>query len=460
MARTDTLGNFLTDVAEAIRTKEGTTETITASEFDTRISNLSGGSEDLSEELNTYGIELETQNTSLDSIIIALQGKGSSGSGALNVFVQETQPETLNGIWVQRETSTADIIEITTEAELNLSWGTDVTLPSADREIGVAVIGTDIYLVGGASGGSTLYKFDTTTNTFTQLSDLPYSGYGIAVAAHGTDLYMFGGCWSSTVYTNAYKYDTLTDTFTQLTSIPYKTGQTGIAINGTDIYLIGGYSGSTQLSNTYKYDILTDTYTQLANLPSKRNAAAAVLHNNSIYVLGGFNGKSMGDMLRYDIDTNTYTQLSDLPYIGFGIAASLYHNYIVFAGGENSDSVYSYDVYKDKYTQLPSLSAERTRTTGAIVGDKFYVAGGSVGTSSNFSTMPVGSLESTLANYSNSLNTLIVGVAPIGTNRIALGSANGIVYTNIADIYYYSTSSGVDYDAPVYIGDGETWNAL
>jgi hypothetical protein len=43
MARTDTLGNFLTDVAKAIRTKEGTTETIPASEFDTRISNLSGG---------------------------------------------------------------------------------------------------------------------------------------------------------------------------------------------------------------------------------------------------------------------------------------------------------------------------------------------------------------------------------------------------------------------------------
>lgn len=43
MARIDTLGNFLTDVAEAIREKEGTTETIPASEFDTRISNLSGG---------------------------------------------------------------------------------------------------------------------------------------------------------------------------------------------------------------------------------------------------------------------------------------------------------------------------------------------------------------------------------------------------------------------------------
>lgn len=45
MARTDNLTNFLTDIAESIRTKEGTEEQILASEFDTRIANLpSGGS--------------------------------------------------------------------------------------------------------------------------------------------------------------------------------------------------------------------------------------------------------------------------------------------------------------------------------------------------------------------------------------------------------------------------------
>lgn len=45
MARTNTLGNFLTDVANAIREKKGTTEAIQASNFDTEIANLpsSGG---------------------------------------------------------------------------------------------------------------------------------------------------------------------------------------------------------------------------------------------------------------------------------------------------------------------------------------------------------------------------------------------------------------------------------
>lgn len=43
MARTDTLPHFLTDVADAIRSKGGTSETIQASSFDTAIANLPSG---------------------------------------------------------------------------------------------------------------------------------------------------------------------------------------------------------------------------------------------------------------------------------------------------------------------------------------------------------------------------------------------------------------------------------
>lgn len=43
MARTDTLGNFLTDVCNAVREKTGETGTIKASELDTKIQNISSG---------------------------------------------------------------------------------------------------------------------------------------------------------------------------------------------------------------------------------------------------------------------------------------------------------------------------------------------------------------------------------------------------------------------------------
>lgn len=48
MARTTNLTDFLTDVADAIREKKGTQETIQASDFDTEIENLpSGGGQDI-----------------------------------------------------------------------------------------------------------------------------------------------------------------------------------------------------------------------------------------------------------------------------------------------------------------------------------------------------------------------------------------------------------------------------
>lgn len=43
MARTDTLGHFLTDIADAIREKTGESGTIQASSFDTQISNIPSG---------------------------------------------------------------------------------------------------------------------------------------------------------------------------------------------------------------------------------------------------------------------------------------------------------------------------------------------------------------------------------------------------------------------------------
>lgn len=59
MARTDTLPHFLTDVADAIRTKAGTSEPIQASDFDTEIENLPSGAD-----LDEYFYTEITENTS------------------------------------------------------------------------------------------------------------------------------------------------------------------------------------------------------------------------------------------------------------------------------------------------------------------------------------------------------------------------------------------------------------
>ena len=70
MARIDTLGNFLTDVADAIRTKKGTTGTIPANTFDTEITSIEGGSKYAPRYItfqNYKGTELNEELSNLDT---------------------------------------------------------------------------------------------------------------------------------------------------------------------------------------------------------------------------------------------------------------------------------------------------------------------------------------------------------------------------------------------------------
>ena len=118
---------------------------------------------------------------------------------------------------------------------------------------GTAVaVGTDIYLFGGAQdftsdASKNNYKYDTLTDTYTKLSDIPYVLCNGAAVAVGTDIYLLGGGTGPNVenlsgeqYKYNYKYDTLTDTYTKLSNIPHRFYKGAAVVIDTNIYLFGG----------------------------------------------------------------------------------------------------------------------------------------------------------------------------------------------------------------------------
>lgn len=75
----------LSNIADAIRSKNGTTKSYKVTEMATAIEGISvgdGASEDLSSELSTQNSLITTQETTIDNIISALEGKASSGGSA------------------------------------------------------------------------------------------------------------------------------------------------------------------------------------------------------------------------------------------------------------------------------------------------------------------------------------------------------------------------------------------
>ena len=126
-----------------------------------------------------------------------------------------------------------------------------------------------------------VYKYNTLTDTYTKLRDVPVTYYNGATVAVGTDVYLFDRYMGYAYY--VYRYDTLTDTYTKLTNRADSTNRNfmGAVAVGTDVYLFGGGT-----SNRFAiYDTLTDTYTIQSNLPIGSNYFVAVYMSDNIYLL-------------------------------------------------------------------------------------------------------------------------------------------------------------------------------
>lgn len=85
MARIDTLPHFLTDVADAIRTKKRTSETIQASNFDTEIENLPSGGGDITDYIDNT-ITFSNNYPSILTAIKKIPAISYSGSWIKSAF--------------------------------------------------------------------------------------------------------------------------------------------------------------------------------------------------------------------------------------------------------------------------------------------------------------------------------------------------------------------------------------
>lgn len=110
---------------------------------------------------------------------------------------------------------------------------------SSDGPGAAVTIGNNIYIF--CDNYAT--KYDVDNDTYTALANIPFStSYGPQFAiAYGTNIYLFGDANNDNGKL-AYKYNTLTDTWTQLTSNSYMFCQGSVVQVENKVLLIGGYN--------------------------------------------------------------------------------------------------------------------------------------------------------------------------------------------------------------------------
>lgn len=223
------------------------------------------------------------------------------------------------------------------------------TLPSDLYHTGSATVGKKIYLFGGQSGSSnlnTILVFDTETNSLENLTEtqnikLLTSSKNITAQAVGKKIYLFGEG------TAIYVFDTETLTNPQKLSVtlPVGTGKPATSVVGTKIYLFGGYYNSSYLDAIQVFDTETNTTTKLSTtLPTKATYITAQAVGTKIYLFGGTTGSSSSNRLNtinvFDTETltNPQTLATTLP-VGIGqIASACVGKEIYLFGGNDTNN--------------------------------------------------------------------------------------------------------------------------
>jgi len=391
------------------------------------------------------------------------------GSVSPNIFVQTIEPTLKKGLWLQTN-KTAEHYKSDDSIYFSGNWSNDGDTASVPFQFyhGLAIsIGTNVYLFGSQYYDGSYpyekyaYKYDTLTDTYTQLTNSPRAFYGGAVASVNTDIYLFGGGATNGSQVS-YKYDTLTDTYTQITNLPYSLSGGAAVSHGTDIYVFLGRG-----SSAYKYDTLTNTYTAITSVPFTFYYGCAAIVGTDIYLLGSQSTSNGTQGVRYNykynVLTNTWSQLTNIPYDFWCGTTAILGTDIYLLGSSRGSyrQNFKYNTLTDTYTQLTNVPYDFTWGGAVAIGTNIHIFGGSGDkTATRIYHLQTKTYETD--------NTVI-----IAQGRASTGKTYNTGYTTelfdtdfdenfkplygLVDVWFYTTQDGIILDIPTYYGDGTQW---
>ena len=300
-------------------------------------------------------------------------------------------------------------------------WERITQLPTKRWEFSTAVVEDKIYLIGGSlfenHGGpfglSTVEVYDTQTNTWERVADIPTPRTNAKAAVVDGTIYVFGGYNSKDNFLENWKmadhieaYDPLTDTWTRKNEMPISRFYFGLGVVAGKVYLIGGTTGlgegqEQRMDRVDIYDPGTDTWAKGPKMPTRRDPGGVAVVSNRIYVIGGEGwplpqgwgaGPFLGSIEEYDPINRQWEKKQNLLEVKNWFSSVVVKDAIYLIGGYTLEGglqeVASVNVYyprTETWSEISALPNPLSAFDAATVNGKIYVFG-SLGAGVEFST--------------------------------------------------------------------------
>ena len=257
-------------------------------------------------------------------------------------------------------------------------------LSVARDDFGTAVIGEEIWVLGGMTGDrgnrlDSIEVLDTSNDTWRVYDGtLPEGLASFEAVAVGTDVYVFGGFDVDSTPTDfSAVLDTETGRWKQLPPLPTARYAHTVTLHDGAIYVIGGEGRGGAVEQVDVFDPVRRTWSTGAPMPDARAAHDAVAAGEVIYVLGGWSGDSPSDIVQtYDPATGTWETAPSLPE-GMSRAGATFHDGRLWVSLHESS--YVLDVSGGGgggWQPANALTVSRHGLGYVAVGDRIYAIGG------------------------------------------------------------------------------------
>lgn len=418
-------------------------------------------------ENGTRNIAADEGYDGLGNVQVSVQVESTGGSGgSLNVFMQENEPSVKDGIWLQ---SNKEFELVASEPYITVDeWTYNQNrkqLPFQFRGGSCSQIGDDVYLFGGNLQPTYTYKYNLSTDIYTQLANIPSGMSSGSVTRVGDYIYV-GGASNNRDF---YRYNIASNTYTKLANSPYYLYGSQMVGVGNFIYTFGNVFTSSYSKKVYKYDIASNTWTSLTiESPEPYAMCYAFEYNGEIYLLSMrcWNGSSIYPSTKdykFNPTTETFIEIGNSVSGWYHTGSYLDGDKVYLFGCDTANTyeiMYKYDLTNNTYTKLPNAPIGLCHSRSSAKKDnELVIFGGLTNTTLALSLyIP----EQPDIDYGGDTVILYENLNPVDNDiNTQIFSIENAINFKQTKFYFkdvaYKTSNTLDTSIPTYYGNGSEW---
>jgi kelch-like protein 10 len=240
---------------------------------------------------------------------------------------------------------------------------------------GTAVIGFNIYVIGGFNGREFLRScrcFNAVEKTWSEVSPMNRPRCRLSVSVLDEVVYAIGGCIVFGHQGTAERYDYKRNQWSMIApTIVHRSHASAATLNGK-IYVVGGFSGQECMNSAEVYDPRANQWTLITAMNLRRKSLSCIAYHGHVYALGGVDGTTrLSSGEKYNPTTGTWTQIPYMhnPRSKFGI--EVIDDKIFAIGGYNyataQHEVEYYDEKSNKWIGASNMNACRGCLSACVI---------------------------------------------------------------------------------------------